>query len=96
MKSRLDYTDGIGFSFEREFEPVQDGKGIWNNFGGKMDWDARAIVSDDRKFAGRGGPSSGDPFPAAPNIDHTQTFVKADIKEWLQWMRDYMGFDGWR
>ena len=61
-----------------------------------MDWDARAIVSDDRKFAGRGGPSSGDPFPAAPNIDHTQTFVKSDIKEWLQWMRDYIGFDGWR
>ena len=68
----------------------------WNNFGGRMDWDARAVVSDDRKFGGRGGPSSGDSFPAAPNIDHSQQFVKADIKEWLQWMRDYICFDGWR
>ncbi len=32
----------------------QDSKGIWNQYGGRLDWDARAIVRDDRKFGGKG------------------------------------------
>lgn len=32
----------------------QDGKGIWNQYGGRLDWDALAIVRDDRKFGGKG------------------------------------------
>lgn len=36
---------------------------------------------------GRGNKSSGDNFHAAPNIDHSQDFVRKDIKEWLCWMR---------
>jgi hypothetical protein len=43
-----------------------------------------------------GGPSSGDRFDAAPNIDHAQPFVKRDIAEWMQWLRAQVGFDGWR
>jgi len=36
---------------------------------------------------GRGNKSSGDNFHAAPNIDHSQDFVRKDIKEWLCWLR---------
>lgn len=36
---------------------------------------------------GRGNKSSGDNFHAAPNIDHSQDFVREDIKEWLCWLR---------
>lgn len=36
---------------------------------------------------GRGNKSSGDNFHAAPNIDHSQDFVRNDIKEWLCWLR---------
>ena len=36
---------------------------------------------------GRGNKSSGDNFLAAPNIDHSQDFVRKDLKEWLCWMR---------
>ena len=36
---------------------------------------------------GRGNKSSGDNFHAAPNIDHSQEFVRNDLKEWLCWMR---------
>lgn len=36
---------------------------------------------------GRGNKSSGDNFHAAPNIDHSQDFVRKDIKEWLHWLR---------
>ena len=36
---------------------------------------------------GRGNKSSGDNFHAAPNIDHSQEFVRRDLKEWLCWLR---------
>lgn len=74
----------------------QDEGGIWNKYGGKLAWDARAIVGDDKTFRGRGNRSSGDSFGAAPNIDHSQEFVKRDLSEWLVWLRTNIGFDGWR
>ena len=70
--------------------------GVWNKFGGRMSWDSKAIVGDDPNFRGKGNRSSGDHFAAAPNIDHSQDFVKRDLSEWLQWMRVHAGYDGWR
>ncbi|KAL1213666.1 Alpha-amylase 3 [Cardamine amara subsp. amara] len=70
--------------------------GVWNLFGGRLNWDDRAVVADDPHFQGRGNKSSGDNFHAAPNIDHSQDFVRKDIKEWLCWMREEIGYDGWR
>ncbi|XP_042052904.1 alpha-amylase 3, chloroplastic-like isoform X2 [Salvia splendens] len=70
--------------------------GVWNIFGGRLNWDDRAVVSDDPHFQGRGNKSSGDNFHAAPNIDHSQEFVRKDIKEWLCWLRKEIGYDGWR
>ncbi|CAN4124385.1 unnamed protein product [Withania somnifera] len=70
--------------------------GIWNIFGGQLNWDDRAVVADDPHFQGRGNKSSGDNFHAAPNIDHSQEFVRKDIKEWLRWLREEIGYDGWR
>ncbi|KAK7317519.1 hypothetical protein RJT34_01832 [Clitoria ternatea] len=70
--------------------------GIWNLFGGRLNWDDRAIVADDPHFQGRGNKSSGDNFHAAPNIDHSQEFVRKDLKEWLRWLRQEIGYDGWR
>lgn len=74
----------------------QDAGGCWNVFGGKLAWDARAIVKDDPHFRGQGGPSAGDSFGAAPNIDHNQPFVRKDIAEWMLWLRNHVGYDGWR
>ncbi|KAL8518790.1 hypothetical protein ACS0TY_009955 [Phlomoides rotata] len=70
--------------------------GVWNIFGGRLNWDDRAVVADDPHFQGRGNKSSGDNFHAAPNIDHSQEFVRNDIKEWLCWLREEIGYDGWR
>lgn len=39
---------------------------------------------------------AGDFFHAAPNIDHSQKFVRKDIIEWMKWLRTDFGFDGWR
>ncbi|XP_078428888.1 alpha-amylase-like 3 [Wolffia australiana] len=75
---------------------AQNSNGIWNVFGGRLAWDDHAIVSDDPHFQGRGNKSSGDIFHAAPNIDHSQEFVRTDIKEWLHWLREEIGYDGWR
>lgn len=40
--------------------------------------------------------AAGDIFHAAPNIDHSQDFVRRDVKKWLNWLRNDIGFDGWR
>ncbi|XP_051225703.1 alpha-amylase 3, chloroplastic isoform X2 [Lolium perenne] len=74
----------------------QNQNGVWNIFGGRINWDDRAVVADDPHFQGRGNKSSGDNFHAAPNIDHSQDFVRKDLKEWLCWMRKEVGYDGWR
>ncbi|XP_048318274.2 alpha-amylase 3, chloroplastic isoform X1 [Ziziphus jujuba] len=74
----------------------QNQNGVWNLFGGRLNWDDRAVVADDPHFQGRGNKSSGDNFHAAPNIDHSQDFVRKDIKEWLCWLRKEVGYDGWR
>ncbi|XP_015689737.2 alpha-amylase 3, chloroplastic [Oryza brachyantha] len=74
----------------------QNKNGVWNIFGGRLNWDDQAVVADDPHFQGRGNKSSGDNFHAAPNIDHSQEFVRNDLKEWLCWMRKEVGYDGWR
>lgn len=74
----------------------QSPNGVWNIFGGKLAWGPEAIVGDDPNFQGRGNPKSGDFFHAAPNVDHSQKFVRKDIMEWMQWLRTEFGFDGWR
>ncbi|KAI9386907.1 hypothetical protein POPTR_010G092900v4 [Populus trichocarpa] len=74
----------------------KNGNGVWNIFGGRLNWDDRAVVADDPHFQGRGNKSSGDNFHAAPNIDHSQEFVRKDLKEWLLWLRKEIGYDGWR
>ncbi|XP_024995287.1 alpha-amylase 3, chloroplastic [Cynara cardunculus var. scolymus] len=74
----------------------QNKNGVWNIFGGLLNWDDRAVVADDPHFQGRGNKSSGDNFHAAPNIDHSQEFVRKDLGEWLRWLRKEIGYDGWR
>jgi len=74
----------------------QNDHGVYNQFGGRLAWDARAIVGDDPNFCGRGSRSSGENFHAAPNIDHSQDFVKRDLSEWLRWLKEEVGFQGLR
>eukprot|EP00899_Mesostigma_viride_P025601 jgi/Mesvir1/6225/Mv00904-RA.2 len=75
----------------------QSSDGTWNIFKTeKCNWGPNAIVRDDPNFRGQGNHSSGDFFTAAPNIDHSQPFVQKDICEWLRYLRDDIGYDGWR
>ena len=75
---------------------AQDESGRWNLFTGRMAWDQQAITTDNPEFGGRGAAGTGEDYGPAPNIDHTKDWVRADLKEWLRWMRDDIGFGGWR
>jgi len=75
----------------------QGNGGAWNRWSGeKLAWDERAVTTDNPSFKGQGNRGSGDDFHAAPNIDHSQDFVRADLKEWLSWLLDDVGFDSFR
>eukprot|EP00252_Welwitschia_mirabilis_P016295 TRINITY_DN3595_c0_g1_i1.p1 TRINITY_DN3595_c0_g1~~TRINITY_DN3595_c0_g1_i1.p1 ORF type:complete len:419 (+),score=77.94 TRINITY_DN3595_c0_g1_i1:182-1438(+) len=68
--------------------------GHYNRFDGlSVPWDERAIT---RCTGGHGNWSTGDNFHGVPNIDHTQGFVRKDIKEWLRWLRKDVGFQDFR
>ena len=73
----------------------KDEHGKWNKFGGRLAWDASAVCSGNPEYGGTGARNTGEPYPAAPNIDHSNPKVRASLQEWLQWMRS-VGFDGWR
>lgn len=71
--------------------------GVWNVFhhkSGKMMWKKWALAKDDYK--GTGAADTGDNFTPAPDIDHTNEVVRHDITKWLKWMKNEIGFDGWR
>ena len=74
----------------------QNKQGIYNVFGGKLPWDETAIVSNDIKFQGKGNHSNYKLFNAAPNIDHSQKFVKDDLIQWILWLKNDIGFNGFR
>ncbi len=74
----------------------QDQNGIWNIYhfpSGKAQWEQWSICSGE--YGGTGRPDTGENFAAAPDLDHTNATVQADIIEWLKWLKS-LGFDGWR
>ncbi|TMW96272.1 hypothetical protein EJD97_007641 [Solanum chilense] len=68
--------------------------GIYNRYDGiPMSWDEHAITSC---TGGRGNKSTGDNFNGVPNIDHTQSFVRKDLIDWMRWLRSSVGFQDFR
>ena len=74
----------------------QDSNGVYNVFGGRMAWDNTAIVGNHTQYNGKGNPKSQAFFEGAPNIDHSQSFVREDIVQWLLWLKTDVQFDGFR
>ncbi|MFZ9045430.1 MAG: starch-binding protein [Cyclobacteriaceae bacterium] len=66
-------------------------------------WGTNSIVSNDEVWSQpdysdinlRGNNDTGTPYAAARDIDHTQTFVQNDIKDWMNNLKAF-GYDGWR
>lgn len=72
----------------------EDGK--WNKFGGRLAWDKSYICNNNAAFGGTGGHKAQEDYVAAPNLDHSQERVRKDLTNWMKWLRNTVGFDGWR
>ena len=59
-------------------------------------WGPWAIVEDDPNFSGEGGSDTGEIFPPAPDLDHGNERVRRELITWLTWLKDDVGFLGWR
>lgn len=58
--------------------------GAYNRYDGiLLPWDEHAVTCCS---GGLGNKSTGDNFDGVPNIDHTQSFVRKDIIQWLIWL----------
>ncbi|MCX5797515.1 MAG: alpha-amylase family glycosyl hydrolase [Elusimicrobia bacterium] len=69
-----------------------------NGWGGFTEpaWGCEAVVSGDEWSGACGHPDTGKGVPFARDIDHTQAFVQKDIKDWMNWLKSDIGYDGWR
>lgn len=61
-----------------------------------MAWGPEAVVSNDDRFPGKGHCKQEDFFHAAPNVDHRQAFVREGLCQWLNWLKQEVGYVGWR
>ncbi|KAG0612666.1 hypothetical protein M758_6G044000 [Ceratodon purpureus] len=68
--------------------------GRYNRYDGMpMPWDEHAVTCD---TGGLGNPKTGVIFEGVPNLDHTQEFVRNDLKNWMRWVRKDLGFTDFR
>ena len=76
--------------------------GAWNVFadldadGEPVHWGAWAITCDDPEFGGTGAPDSGENYGPAPDLDHANPELRFTLKRWMAWLRDDIGFGGFR
>jgi alpha-amylase len=78
------------------FNCLQGPDGKWNKFGGRLAWDSSVICSNNPAFGGSGSRKKCEDYSAAPNLDHSQERVRKDIIEWMRYLRNSIGYDGWR
>ncbi|HAS44452.1 MAG TPA: alpha-amylase [Microscillaceae bacterium] len=57
---------------------------------------ARAVTRDDEWGQGTGNYDTGDPYNAGRDLDHTYSSVRTETTNWLNWLKNDVGFDGWR
>eukprot|EP00921_Rhytidocystis_pertsovi_P020825 GHVQ01033188.1.p1 GENE.GHVQ01033188.1~~GHVQ01033188.1.p1 ORF type:complete len:852 (-),score=66.74 GHVQ01033188.1:255-2810(-) len=70
----------------------QDSKGQWTIYEDPP-WESWAIVSNNLQgYEGRGAQDSGEQSECAPDIDHENSKVREDVKEWISWMFKEIGF----
>ena len=81
----------------------QNEHGVWNKFrddiphpGRPIDWGSWAITGDDPDFEGRGHADSGADYGPSPDLDHENEEVRLGIVDWLRWLVEYIGCEGWR
>ena len=63
-------------------------------------WGCWAVTANDEWGQNGGNPcgnwDTGDNYHAARDIDHTNNTVQTDLINWMNWLKNTIGFDGWR
>lgn len=63
-------------------------------------WGCWSITANDEWGQNGGNPcggyDTGDNYGPARDIDHTNSTVQAEISSWMNWLKNTIGFDGWR
>ncbi len=63
-------------------------------------WGCWSITANDEWGQNGGNPcggyDTGDNYGPARDIDHTNSTVQAEITAWMNWLKNTIGFDGWR
>jgi len=67
----------------------------WGDFTNPT-WDCTAVVSGDEWTGACGNPDTGEGVPYARDLDHTNVIVQNGIIAWMRWLKNTIGFDGWR
>ena len=77
-------------------------EGVYNVYddldpdGEPVSWGSWAITCDDPTFRGRGGSDSGENYGLAPDLDHANPELRATLARWMAFLRDEIGFGGFR
>ncbi len=67
----------------------------WGDFT-EPTWGTDSVTLDDEWTASTGAWDTGAGYAAARDIDHTKAYVQASIIEWMNWLKNTIGYDGWR
>mgnify|MGYP000933623580 CR=1 FL=1 len=59
-------------------------------------WGADSVCKNDEWPGAKGNWDTGDGYGAARDVDHTQVYVQNSIKDWMNWLKNTIGYDGWR
>lgn len=57
---------------------------------------AQAVTKGDEWGQGAGNYDTGDGYAAGRDLDHTNASVRTEITNWLNWLKNDVGFSGWR
>ena len=87
--ARQENACGERISWGGEHGQVESGKLVWGLY---ENCDPPQIITAD---GGGGGDDDGEAF-FTPNVAHQNEQVRIDLKEWMRWLKEEIGFDGWR
>jgi len=57
---------------------------------------SRAVVSGDECGCGSGAGDSGQGYGAGRDLDHSWTVTQSTVETWMNWLKNTIGYDGWR
>jgi alpha-amylase len=67
----------------------------WGDFT-EPEWGCWAVVHGDSWPGACGNHDTGSHYDPARDLDHTNETVRNDLKAWMNWLKNDVGYDGWR